>query len=112
MCTGKISSKISAFQNQIQETNENNRKEQAIKKELSSKNLKNWDQKINDNNIKKEPETKSKENIVVQPPPPVEVEKTVPEPQPEIKKKASEPKSDAKQVINLNKYIIIIFLIK
>jgi len=43
-CTG-IGNKISAFQNQIQETNEINKREQAIKKELSSKNLKSWETK-------------------------------------------------------------------
>jgi len=44
VCSKSISSRINAFQNQIQETNENNKKEEAIKKELSSKNLKNWEQ--------------------------------------------------------------------
>jgi len=105
VCPGGISSKISAFQNQIQETNENNKREQAIKKDFSSKNLKNWNQKIND--IKEEPEISSTENIAVNPPP-VEVEKTVPEPkfevkrpvpepQPEVKRSVPEPKSETKQ---------------
>jgi len=65
-CTGNISSKISAFQNQIQKTDEENKKEQAIKKEISSRNLKNWNQRIN--NIKEEPEIRSNESIAVQPP--------------------------------------------
>jgi len=91
-CTGNISSKISAFQNQIQKTDEDNKKEQAIKKEISSKNLKIWNQKIND--IKEEPETRSNENVAVPPP---EIERAVPEPQQEIKCSISKPKSNATQ---------------
>jgi len=93
-CPGNISSKISAFQNQIEETNENNKREQAIKKELSSRNMKIWNQNIND--IKEEPETRSTESINTHPLP-VEVEKVIPEPQPEIKRSVPEPKSNDKQ---------------
>jgi len=87
-CTGNISSKISAFQNQIQKTDEENKKEQAIKKEISSRNLKNWNQRIN--NIKEEPEIRSNESIAVQPP---------------------ESKSNATQVINYYYYYLLLLLI-
>jgi len=53
-----ISKKIQAFQNQIQETNEINKREQAIQKDLSSRSLKSWEQKSNQvqSNIKREQE--------------------------------------------------------
>lgn len=53
-----ISNKISAFQNQIEVTNENNKREQAIQREISSRSLKSWKQKENPlQNQKEEPET-------------------------------------------------------
>ncbi|ORX54219.1 hypothetical protein BCR36DRAFT_348249 [Piromyces finnis] len=59
VCSSSISSRINAFQNQIHEASENTREEQKIKKDLSSKNLKNWDQKINEHTKEQEPELKS-----------------------------------------------------
>jgi len=51
---GNISQKISAFQNQIEITNENNKREQAIQREISSRSLKSWEQKANPLQNKKE----------------------------------------------------------
>ena len=77
--------------------------------------MKNWNQKFND--VKKESEINSSENIAVKPPPveekktipepQPEVKRSVPEPQPEVKKSVPEPKPDTKQVMNQwnnNKY--------
>jgi len=86
VCAGSISSRINAFQNQIQETNENNRKEQAIKKDLSSKNLKTWAPKPAEP-VKEEPPKPApapvKETIPVPEPEPVQEQEPEPVPEPE-----------------------------